>query len=171
MDRAQKKLAVEELGQVFETSGSVIVCHYAGMSVAEMSEFRARMRAAGAKVKVAKNRLAKIALQGKPSEDLSTYLTGQTVLCYAEDPIAPAKIVVDYAKANEKLVIVGGTMGAEVFDAAGVMALSKMPSREEVLSSIVGALVSGGANIAGAITAPAANMASILKTLAEREDA
>ncbi|MEM9959172.1 MAG: 50S ribosomal protein L10 [Pseudomonadota bacterium] len=170
MERAQKAQVVEELGRVFEDSGAVVVCHYAGMTVAEMSEFRSQMRDAGASVRVAKNRLAKIALQGKACEALAEHLTGQTVLAYAEDPVAAAKVVDKYAKSNDKLKIVGGAMGPEVFDAAGVKSLAAMPSREEVLSSIVGALMSGGANLAGAIGAPASNLASVVKPLAERED-
>lgn len=171
LDKAEKAEVVAELDRVFTDSGSVIVCHYAGMTVAEMSDFRGKMRAAGGSVRVAKNRLAKIALKDKACEGLSVHLNGQTVLCYAEDPIAPAKVVEDYAKDNDKLVVVGGAMGTEVMDAGGVKALSKMPSREEVLSQIVGCLMAPGANLAGAIGAPATNLAGIVKTLAEREDA
>lgn len=171
MERAQKAQVVEELGHVFANSGAVIVCHYAGMTVAEMQDFRAQMREVGGQVRVAKNRLAKIALKGQPSERLGDKLTGQTVLAFAEDPVAPAKVVEKYSKANEKLVIVGGAMGAEIMDAAGVVALSKMPSREEVLSSIVGALMGPGAALAGAVTAPGANIASILKTIEEKGEA
>lgn len=170
MDKAQKAQVVEDLSKVFEEAGSVIVCHYGGMTVSEMSDFRGQVREVGGAVKVAKNRLAKIAVKGKACEELSKYLTGQTVLIYSEDPIAPAKAVEKYAKANDKLKVVGGAMGAEVLDQAGVVALSKMPSREEVLASIVGALMAPGANIAGAITAPATNLAGVVKTLAERED-
>ena len=118
-----------------------------------------------------KNRLAKIALKGQPSEGLAEHLTGQTVLAYAEDPVSPAKVVEKYAKDNEKLKIVGGAMGPEILDAAGVVALSKMPSREEVLSSIVGALMGPGASLAAAVTAPGANIASVLKTIEEKEGA
>lgn len=171
MDRAEKAKVVEDLDRVFTDAGSVIVCHYAGMTVAEMSDFRMRMREAGGAVKVAKNRLAKIALKDKPCEKLGDYLNGQTVLVYAEDPIAPAKVVEKYAKGNEKLVVVGGAMGADILDPNGVIALSKMPSREEVLASIVGCLMAPGANLAGAIGAPAANIASCIKTIAEKEDA
>ena len=135
------------------------------------SDFRAQMRQAGGKVRVAKNRLASIALEGKPNEGLKEHLVGQTVLAYAEDPVSPAKVVEAYARKNEKLVIVGGAMGAEILDAEGVKALAKMPSREEVLSSIVGALMAPGANLAAAITAPATNIAGILKTMTESEDA
>lgn len=171
MDRAQKEAVVADLDKAFAESGSVVVCHYAGLTVAEMQDFRAQMRSAGGKVRVAKNRLARIALEGKPSEGLKRHLVGQTVLAYAEDPVSPAKVVEAYAKKNEKLVIVGGAMGAEILDADGVRALAKMPSREEVLSSIVGALMAPGANLAAAITAPATNIAGILKTMTEKEDA
>ena len=129
------------------------------------------MRAAGGSLRVAKNRLAKIALQGQPNEGLALHLAGQTILAYGEDPITPAKVVEKYAKGNEKLKIVGGAMGSEVFDAAGVVALAKMPSREEVLSSIVGAICGPGANLVGAITGPATSIAGVVKTIAEREDA
>ncbi|MEL6977155.1 MAG: 50S ribosomal protein L10 [Pseudomonadota bacterium] len=171
MDRAEKAQVVEELGQVFATSGSVIVCNYQGMTVAEMQDFRHQMREVGGKVRVAKNRLAKIALKGQPSEGLGAHLTGQTVLAFAEDPVAPAKVVEKYAKTNDKLQIVGGAMGPEIMDAAGVVALSKMPSREEVLGQIVGALMGPGASLAAAITAPGANLAGVLKSIEEKGDA
>ena len=171
MDRAQKSAVVEELDKAFAESGSVVVCHYAGLTVAQMSDLRIKMRAAGGQVRVAKNRLAKIALEGKPCEGLKAHLTGQTVLAYAEDPVAPAKVIEEYAKKNDKLVIIGGAMGATVLDAEGVMALAKMPSREEVLASIVGSLLAPASNLINAITAPATNIAGVLKTITEKEDA
>lgn len=171
MDRAQKEAVIADLDKVFAESGTVVVCHYAGLTVAQMQDFRAQMREAGGGVRVAKNRLAKIALQGKASEGLSKHLTGQTVLAYAEDPVAPAKVVEAYAKKNDKLVIIGGAMGATVLDAEGVKTLAKMPSREEVLASIVATLLAPASNLAAAITAPATNIAGILKTMTEKEDA
>ena len=171
MDRAQKRDVVAELDKVFAESGSVVVCHYAGLTVAQMQDLRLQMKEAGGKVRVAKNTLAKIALDGKPNEGLKKHLVGQTVLAYAEDPVAPAKVVEAYAKKNDKLVIIGGAMGAEVMDAEGVRALAKMPSREEVLGSIIGALTAQGSNLASAITAPATNIAGILKTMSEEENA
>jgi large subunit ribosomal protein L10 len=147
------------------------VCHYAGLTVAQMQDLRLQMKEAGGKVRVAKNTLAKIALDGKPCEGLKEHLVGQTVLAYAEDPVAPAKVIEAYAKKNDKLVIVGGAMGAEIMDAEGVRQLAKMPSREEVLGSIVTALTSQGSNLAAAITAPATNIAGILKTMTEKEEA
>lgn len=171
MDRAQKSAVVEDLDKAFAESGSVVVCHYAGLTVAQMSDLRIKMRAAGGQVRVAKNTLAKIALEGKACEGLKTHLKGQTVLAYSEDPVAPAKVIEEYAKKNDKLVIIGGVMGSTVLDADGVRALAKMPSREEVLSSIVSALLAPASNLINAITAPATNIAGVLKTITEKEDA
>ncbi len=182
MDRAQKEHVVAELTQIFTDSGAVVVSHYAGLTVAEMTAFRASVRGAGGQVRVAKNRLAKIALQGLPSEGLSTILTGMTVLAYSEDPVSVAKAVEDFAKENSKLEILGGVLGAQVIDREGVTAVSKMPSREEVIASIAGCLGAPASNIAGALAAPASDMAGaiaapagqiagILATLEAREAA
>ncbi|SHI56541.1 50S ribosomal protein L10 [Wenxinia saemankumensis] len=171
MDRAQKEKVVEELGQIFESSGVVVVARYEGMTVAQMQDLRAKMRDAGGSVRVAKNRLAKIALEGKPCESIGEYLTGMTVLSYSEDPVAAAKVVDEYAKGNDKLVILGGAMGDTALDPAGVQAVAKMPSREELIASIVGCIAAPASNIAGAIGAPASNIASILSTIEERADA
>jgi large subunit ribosomal protein L10 len=103
VDRAQKEKVVEELGQIFESSGVVVVAHYTGLTVSEMQDLRARARDAGGSVRVAKNRLAKIALEGKPCESMSDLLTGMTVLTYSEDPVAAAKVAEDFAKENKKL--------------------------------------------------------------------
>ena len=168
MDRAQKEKVVEELGQIFESSGVVVVAHYEGMTVAEMQDLRAKMREAGGSVRVAKNRLAKIALQGQPCESIADYLTGMTVLSYSEDPVAAAKVIDEYAKGNDKLVILGGAMGDTALDPEGVKAVAKMPSREELIASIVGCIGAPAANLAGAIGAPASNIASILSTIEEK---
>lgn len=171
MDRAQKEKVVEELGQIFESSGVVVVAHYAGLTVAEMQDLRAQMRDAGGSVRVAKNRLAKIALEGKPSASIADLLTGMTVLAYSEDPVAAAKVADAYAKGNDKFVILGGAMGENALDPAGVKAVASMPSREELIASIVGSIGAPASNIAGAIGAPASNVASILSTIEERAEA
>ena len=168
MDRAQKEKVVEELGQIFESSGVVVVSHYAGLTVAEMQDLRARAREAGGAVRVAKNRLAKIALDGQPCAGIADLLTGMTVLTYSEDPVAAAKVAQDYAKENKKFEILGGAMGENVLDQAGVEAVSKMPSREELIASIVGCIGAPASNIAGAIGAPASNIASILSTIEDK---
>ena len=168
MDRAQKEQLVEELGQIFESSGVVVFAHYTGLTVAEMQDLRQRARDAGGAVRVAKNRLAKIALDGKPCESISSLLTGMTVLTYSEDPVAAAKVAQEFAKENQKFVILGGAMGENALDVAGVEAVSKMPSREELISTIAGMLGAPASNIAGAIGAPASNIASILSTIEDK---
>jgi large subunit ribosomal protein L10 len=168
VDRAQKEKLVEELGQIFESSGVVVVSHYEGMTVAEMQDLRAQMRVVGGSVRVAKNKLAKIALQGRACESISTYLRGMTVIAYSEDPVAAAKVVDAYAKTNSKLEILGGAMGDTALDVAGVKAVASLPSREELIASIVSCIGAPAANIAGAIGAPASNIASILSTIEEK---
>ena len=168
MDRAKKEKVVEELGQIFEGSGVVVVSHYAGLTVADMQDLRARARTADASVRVAKNRLAKIALEGKACESMMDLLSGMTVLTYSEDPVAAAKVSEDFAKEYASFEILGGAMGEMALDRAGVSAVSKMPSREELISSIVGCFDAPAVNIAGAIAAPASNIASIVSTVEER---
>lgn len=171
VDRAQKEKVVDELGQIFESSGVVVVAHYAGLTVAEMQDLRARLREAGGSVRVAKNRLAKIALEGKPNASLADLLTGMTVFAYSEDPVAAAKAAEDYAKGNAKFQILGGAMGETTLDRAAVKAVAALPSRDELIALIVGCVVAPGSNIAGAIGAPASNIASILSTIEERAEA
>ncbi len=170
MDRAQKEKLVEELGQIFESSGVVVVAHYEGMTVAQMQDLRGKMREVGGSVRVAKNKLAKIALEGKPCASIGDLLTGMTVLSYSEDPVAAAKVVDAYAKTNDKFVILGGAMGNAALDVAGVKAVAQMPSREELIASIVACIGAPASNIAGAIGAPASNIASILSTIEERAE-
>jgi large subunit ribosomal protein L10 len=160
VDRAQKEKVVEELGQIFESSGVVVVSRYEGLTVAEMTDLRNRAREADAVVRVAKNRLAKIAIKGTGCESIGEYLDGMTVLTYSEDPVAAAKVTEGFAKDNGKLEILGGAMAGTALDRAGVEAVSKMPSREELIASIV-----------GCIGAPASNIASILSTIEEKGEA
>ena len=168
MDRAQKEKVVEELGQIFESSGVVVVAHYTGLTVAEMQSLRAKAREADASVRVAKNRLAKIALDGKPCESIADLLSGMTVLTFSEDPVAAAKVAEDFAKENSKFEILGGAMGENALDRAGVTDVSKMPSREGLIATIAGMLGAPASNIAGAIGAPASNIASILSTIEDK---
>ena len=171
MDRAQKEKVVEELGQIFESSGVVVVAHYAGLTVKEMQDLRARMREQGGSVRVAKNRLAKIALQGTPNETIGDLLTGMTVLAYSEDPTAAARVMDKLAKDNSELEILGGAVAGRALGAAGGKAVADMPSREELIAQIVSQIGAPASNIAGAIGAPASNIASILSTIEERAEA
>jgi large subunit ribosomal protein L10 len=168
VDRAQKEKVVEELGQIFESSGVVVVAHYQGLTVANMQDLRGRVRDAGGAVRVAKNKLAKIALEGTDVAGISDLMTGMTVLAYSEDPVAAAKAADEFAKENDNYVILGGAMGENILDADGVKAVAKMPSREELIASIVGCIGAPASNIAGAIGAPASNIASILSTIEEK---
>ena len=171
MDRAQKEGVVEQLGRIFTDSGVVVVAHYEGLSVAEMTDFRLRLKQAGGGVRVAKNKLAKIALQGTPGESMGNLLKGMTVLAYSEDPVAAAKAVDDFTKTNRKLVVLGGAMGATPLDEAGVKAVAQMPSREELIASVVACIGAPAGNLVAAIGAPASEIAAILTTLEEREAA
>ena len=138
MDRSQKTDAVAQLNQVFSQAGVVVVTRNLGLSVAQSTELRSKMREAGASYKVAKNRLAKLALKDTDYEGLDEFLTGPTALGYSEDPVAAAKAVVDFAKTTDKLEIVGGSMGAQKLDEAGVRSLASMPSLDELRGTIVG---------------------------------
>jgi len=138
VERAEKSTFVEMLNTVFSQSGSVVVAHYSGLTVADMTNLRKRMREAGAGTKVVKNRLAQRALRGTDAEPISDLFKGPTLIAYSADPVAPSKVAVDYAKTNDKLVIVGGAMGKTALDAEGVKALASMPSLDELRAKLVG---------------------------------
>ncbi len=171
MDRARKEQVVDQLGQIFESSGVVVIAQYTGLTVADMEDFRGRMRSAGGSVRVAKNRLTKIALKDRQCEGVAAYLNGMTVLAYSEDPVTAAKVVEDYARTNRKLVVLGGAVGDSVLDAAGVKSVAAMPSREELLASLVGCILAPASQVAGAIGAPASAIAGVLSTIEEQQAA
>ncbi len=170
MDRTQKAEMVEWIGGVFETN-TVVVVENGGLTVSEFETLRGELRGVGANMKIVKNRLAKIAISGKAAEKLSDLFQGPTAIAFSEDPVAAAKAVKKFAKDNEKLKILGGAMGEEIMDEKGVDALASMPSREELIASIIAAVTSPAAEIAGALGAPASNIAGILETLENREAA
>jgi large subunit ribosomal protein L10 len=171
MDRARKETVVDELNLIFTQSGVVVIAHYSGMTVANMSELRHRMREANGAVRVAKNKLSKIALMGKSNEGLVKFLEGQTVLIYSEDPVVAAKVAVGYSKDNESLKILGGALGDEIMDSAGIIAVSKMPSREELIASIAGCLVYSGNSLSQIIGSPGSNIGSIITAVEEKKAA
>lgn len=168
MDRAKKEKVVEELGQIFGRSGVVVVARYDGMTVAQMQDLRARMRDAGGSVRVAKNRLAKIALDGTAPSGIAPLLTGMTVLSFSEDPVAAAKVADAYAKTNDRFVVLGGAMGSTVLDPAGVKAVASLPSREELIAAVVACIGAPASQLASSIGAPAASLAGILSTIEDR---
>ena len=171
VDRAAKAESITELSGVFKTSNVVVVAHYSGLTVAQMQTLRKQMKLAGAQVKVAKNRLAKIALKDTDVASISTLLKGPTVLAYSGDPVAAPKVAVDFAKANEKFVILGGSMGKTALDLNGVKALASLPSLDELRGKIVGLLVAPATKIAQLVNAPAAKVARVVQAYASKSAA
>ena len=171
MDRAEKSELVTSLNQVFKDTGTVVVAHYAGLSVAEMTAFRAKMREAGAGVKVAKNRLAKLALKGTDAETIADLFKGPTVVAYSRDPVAAAKVAIDFAKTNEKLVILGGAMGTKGLDPEGVKALASLPSLDELRAKLVGMIQTPATRIASVVAAPAGQVARVIGAHARKGEA
>lgn len=161
MDRTQKEEMVSFLKGVFDTSASVIVIRNKGLNVAEMSDLRNQMRESGATLKVAKNRLARLALDGTEIEGLGDQLTGTTVLGYSEDVVAPAKVLVKYAKDNDKIEIVGGTMESTILDENGVKSLAALPGLDELRGKIVGLLQAPAGKLASVTQAPAGQLARV----------
>ena len=171
MDRAAKSELVTTLHDVFKNTGLVVVAHYNGLTVAQMTNYRQQVKAAGGKVKVAKNRIAKIALKDTDYTGISDLLKGPTVLAYSKDPIAAAKIAVSFAKANDKLVILGGSMGKIVLDAKGVKALAELPSLDELRAKIIGLLNAPATKIARTVKEPGAKLARVIQAKASKEAA
>lgn len=171
VDRAAKAEFVTSLHEVFKNTGVVVVAHYAGLSVAQMSDYRERMREAGGKVKVAKNRLAKIALKDTDVAGISDLMQGPTCLAYSDDPVAAAKVAVDYAKGNDKLVILGGAMGTTVLTADSVKALAALPSLDELRGTIVGLLQAPMVKLVRTLNEPGAQLARIMQAKASQDEA
>ncbi|MCF6120704.1 50S ribosomal protein L10 [Mesorhizobium muleiense] len=171
MDRAEKRELVTGLNEAFSGAGSVVVAHYAGITVAQMNDLRSKMRVAGGTVKVAKNRLAKIALQGTDSASIIDLFKGQTLIAYSEDPIAAPKVASDFAKGNDKLVILGGAMGTTSLNADGVKALATLPSLDELRARLVGMITTPATRIAQIVNAPAASVARVIGAYARKDEA
>ena len=171
MEKAKKAEVVESLSGLFADAGSVVVAHYTGMTVAEMSDLRSRMGAAGASFKVAKNRLAMRALKGTAAEPIAHLFKGPTGIAYSKDPIAASKVAVAYAKDNNKLVILGGVVGTTTLDVNGVKALAELPSLDALRAKLVGLLVAPATKIAGIVQAPAAQLARVIGAYSNKEAA
>ncbi len=171
MDRAQKREFVTQLNEVFNNTGSIVVAHYAGLTVAQMNDLRSKMRTAGGTVRVAKNRLAKIALQGTESEGMTALFQGQTLIAYSDDPVTAPKVAADFAKTNDNLVILGGSMGPTTLDADGVKALATMPSLDELRAKLVGMISTPATRIAQVVNAPAGQLARVFGAYAQKDEA
>ena len=167
MNRSEKAELIETLQSTFNASSTIVVAHQVGMTVVESSDLRGKMRDAGAGLKVTKNRIAKLALKGTRYEDLDSIFTGPTIVGTSEDPVAAARILVEYAEGNPKITIIGGSMDGKTLDKAGVEALAKMPSLSELRGKLVGLVQAPAAKIARVMQAPAGKMARVIKA---RED-
>lgn len=171
MDRAQKAEAVAGLAKTLTETSVVVVTRNHGLTVAQSSDLRNKMRAAGATYKVTKNRLARIALQGTPYQPLGDLLTGPIGLATSTDPVAAAKVAVEFAKTNDKLEIVGGAMGGTVLDVTGVKALAELPSLDELRARLIGTINAPATKIAQLATAPAAKLARVFGAYATKDAA
>mgnify|MGYP001813273704 FL=1 len=171
MDRLQKADAVAQLNAVLGDVGVVVVTRNLGMTVDQSTELRGKMREAGATYKVAKNRLAKLALKDTDYTGIDEFLTGPTALAWSEDPVAAAKAAVEFAKSNDKLEIVGGSMGTQVLDEAGVRALASMPSLDELRGKLVGLVNAPATKIAQVVNAPANKLARVFGAYAAKDAA
>ena len=171
MERAAKKELVTTLHEVFKASNVVVVAHYAGLTVAQMQNLRKQAKQAGASVKVAKNRLAKIALEGTDASIVAPLLKGPTVIAYSGDPVAAPKVASDFAKANDKFVILGGAMGKTALNPDGVKALASLPSLDELRARIVGLIQAPATKVAQLINAPAAKLARVVQAYADKSEA
>jgi len=171
VDRSEKTKLVESLRDTLSEAAAVVVTQQSGLTVAEVTELRRRMRAAGAGFKVTKNRLARLAIAGTKFEGLGPMLTGPTAIALSSDPVAAAKVVVDFAKQNEKLKIVGGAFGSQILDIDGVKALATLPSIEELRGKIVGILQTPAARLVGVLQAPGGQVARVLAAYARQDEA
>ena len=169
MDRAGKAEAIKTLEGVIADSGSVIVARYTGLTVAEMTQFRGMLREQGATAKVVKNRLFKKALDGKGGDAANALFADQTVIAYAEDPVASAKAASEFAKENEKLVLLGGAMGSTILDQAGVNSLAALPSLDELRGKLVGLFQAPAGNVARVLNAPGGQLARVMGAKAASE--
>ena len=170
MDRAQKKEMVGYLGQIFTESGSVVVTRYTGLSVAEMTDLRSRFGNAGAQFKVVKNRLAKIALENSGRGEAQDMFVEPTGIAFASDPVAPAKVAAEFAKQNNKFIIIGGFLGETMLNDDGVKALAAIPSLDELRAQLLGVLNAPASKLARTLNAPATSMATVLDAYRRKQE-
>ncbi len=168
MDRAEKEKLVVSLHRVFEDTTILVVTHYSGLTVAEMGVLRDGMREAGATFRVTKNRFARLALEGTKFQDLSDLFTGPTAIAYSDDPVAAARASVNFAKTNDKLIVLGGALGSERLDPDGIRALAALPSLDELRGKLIGMMSTPATRVAGVLQAPAAQVARVLAAHADQ---
>jgi large subunit ribosomal protein L10 len=168
VNRTEKAELIETLQSALNESSTIVVAHQVGMTVAESGDLRRKMREAGAGFKVTKNRIAKLALKGTRFEDLDSMFTGPTAVGMSQDPVAAAKAIVDYAKGNKKITIIGGSMDGKILDQAGIEALAKMPSLDELRGKLVGLVQAPAAKVARVTQAPAGKLARVIQARADQ---
>ncbi|ATQ41474.1 50S ribosomal protein L10 [Caulobacter mirabilis] len=171
MNRAEKAESIETLKGVFADAGAVVVTHYMGLTVAEMTDLRLRLRKEGAAIKVVKNTLAQKALAGSLGEKGDALFTGPVAIAYAPDPVSAAKVAAQFAKENDKFTLVGGFMGEEVLDQNAVKALATLPSLDELRGKLIGLLQAPATKVAGVVQAPAAQLARVFSAYGAKEAA
>ncbi|MEQ8370400.1 MAG: 50S ribosomal protein L10 [Alphaproteobacteria bacterium] len=171
MDRAKKEIQVSALRQTFESMPLVVVAHQKGLTVAEVTDLRSKMREAGAGYRVTKNRLARLALDGTPHAGLKDLFHGPTAICFSEDPVAAARVAFDFANRNDKLAIVGGGLGQQALDQKAVENLAKLPSLDELRGKLVGLIQSPAQKLAMVLSAPAGQVARVLGAYASKDAA
>ena len=171
MDRTEKSELVSSLRGTFENASIVVVSHYIGLNVDEISDLRAKMRAAGASFKVTKNRITRLALEGTPYDQIGDLFTGPTAIAYSDDPVGPAKVAVEFAKKNDKFVVLGGAMGDVRLDQDSIKQLATLPSLDELRAKIVGMLNTPATRIAGVLQAPAGQVARVLSARGQQSEA
>lgn len=171
MDRAQKAESIETLKGVFEGAGAVVVTHYLGLTVADMTDLRARLRNEGASMKVVKNTLARKALDGSVGEAGDALFVGPVAIAYAPDPVSAAKVTAQYAKDNENFKVIGGLMGQTVLDDAAVKQLASLPSLDQLRAKLVGLIQSPATKVAGVLQAPAGQLARVIGAYAAKDAA
>lgn len=170
MDRTQKEQTIAALHQQLQETGLVVVTHQNGLTVKEVTDLRGKMRAGDARFKVTKNRLARIALKGTQFENLEGLFKGPTAIAYSRDPVAAARVVVEYAKGNEKLTIIGGSLGSRQLDVDGVKALAALPSLDELRARLVGMISTPATRIAVVLQAPGSQLARVLAAYATKDE-
>ena len=171
MDRSQKAESVASLNAVFNEVGVVVITRNLGMTVAQSTVLRGKVREAGASYKVAKNRLAKLAIKDTSYEGIDEMLSGPTAIATSVDPVAAAKAVVDFAKTTDKIEIVGGAMGSQVLTPEGIKALAALPSLDELRAKLVGLVQAPATKLAQLSTAPAAKLARVFGAYAAKDAA
>ncbi|MCB9982704.1 MAG: 50S ribosomal protein L10 [Rhodospirillales bacterium] len=170
MSRAQKEAEIQALNERFSNDEIVVVTHYSGLTVKEMSDLRAGLRTEGASFKVTKNTLAKLAIKGTKFEAISDMFAGPTGIATSTDPVAAAKAAHKFAKDNDKLIILGGALGEQVLDAKGIEALAKMPGLDELRATIAAMIMAPARKLAGAINAPGGKVAGAIKAVADKAE-